>query len=121
MLIIWSGWGILVPVFNVVGFLLAAVCMGVFQGVHPTPVMLQVFKVFNAIIWGGLAAIGIFLFNQHMAAQPGRTLIDPQTNQKIVFRKSAGSFFFIPTKYWTFITLGVWALGLVVSFTDGKL
>lgn len=109
MLIIWRGWGILVIV---IGFVAA---------------LLSIFLT-DALGWAGLAgdigrrvAMGlsgaaggaaIWFVAMGLEGRPSRTLVDPNTGQQVVFRKDAGSLFFIPTKYWAFVLAG---LGLLVA------
>jgi len=119
MLIIWSGWGFLVPVINVLAFVLFGACLGAFEGLQPAPMARLIFIGFDAIVFGGLSGLGIFLFAQRMGARPGRVLIDPQTNEQVVLRRPVGSLFFVPMRYWAFITLAAWAIGAAMVIASG--
>jgi hypothetical protein len=109
MLIVWSGWGVLVPVINFVAFALFAACMKAIDSTSLEPTAHLAAIIANAVVWAGLASGAIFLIAERLGARPGRTLVDPATQQRVVLRKSAGSFFFIPTRYWAFITVALWA------------
>ena len=93
-MIIWSGWGFLVAVFYVVGYLIGIPVGGL---VSSDP---NVATAVSFVIAGLLAGLGSFLLARQIEKGEGRAFIDEATKQRIVVRKSAGSLFFIPTRYW---------------------
>ena len=114
-LIVWRGLGILVPLISVVAVI---GCTIMFAGMHlplgPNP---EAGGALGEVIGGGIAGAALFFIARSIESKPGRVLIDAVTNQRIVFKKSAGSFFFIPTRYWAFITPGLALLLAVAALT----
>lgn len=106
-MIIWSGWGFLVAVFYVVGFLIG---MPVGSLVSADPATASAVSFVCA---GLLAGLGSFLLARQIEKGEGRAFIDEATQQRIVVRKSAGSLFFIPTRYWAYAA-PVLGIGLAV-------
>ena len=96
-MIIWSGWGFLVAVFYVVGFLIG---MPVGSMVSDDP---NTATAVSFVCAGLLAGLGSFLFARQIEKGEGRAFIDEATQQRIVVRKHAGSLFFIPTRYWAYV------------------
>jgi len=97
MLIIWRGWGfVVVPIFIVA--LVAAVGLVKAVGATTPLVISSVWA-----ICGVIAGFGVWLFAARFEQQPGRVFIDKATGREITVRRTAGSLFFIPTKYWAFI------------------
>jgi hypothetical protein len=107
-MIVWSGWGIMVPVFNVLAFFLGAILIG--QAHLDT----KITEAAGLALWGVLAGVAIYFSARAIESKKGRVLIDEATQRRIVFKPSAGSFFFIPTRYWAFINpaAGVLLAGL---------
>lgn len=96
MILIWSGWGILVLVFFIVGGLIGIPLAGLFpqEGDIGPAVM---------FITGGLVAgLGSFFLARKIESGEARAFIDEKTGQRIVVRRNAGSLFFIPTRYWAY-------------------
>ena len=113
--IVWRGWGILVPVMAVGVFIFGAIVesSGLNFGLERQQAIL-----FGEVIGSLIAGAGLFFIARKIESEPGRTLIDAATNQRIVFKKNAGSFFFIPTRYWAFILpclMALLAVSAVVS------
>src|SRR4051812_16776552 len=104
MFIVWSGWGLLVPLFNFVGFMglmVTAVSLQSMMGAGG--VTFRVLEGVAAVFWAGVTAAAIFVAVDKLEAKAAdRVLVDEATGQRVVFRKTAGSFFFIPTRYWTY-------------------
>lgn len=96
-MIIWSGWGFLVAVFYVVGFLIG-IPVGSMVSDDPNTATAVGF-----ICAGLVAGLGSFLFARQIEKGEGRAFIDEATQQRIVVRKHAGSLFFIPTRYWAYV------------------
>ena len=103
-LLIWRGLGILVPVFVVIAFFLSAAISGLLEGTG-LPASLR--TAISLALMGLLAGSALFVVAAKVESKPARILVDPATNQQIKFRSSAGSFFFVPTRYWA------WIVGLV--------
>lgn len=96
-MIIWSGWGILVPLYVVLAFALCAV--GVSAVGLPDPSG----PAIGCALAGVLSGAAIFLTVRKLDGREGRALTDDKTGQRVVLKPSAGSFFFIPTRYWSYI------------------
>jgi len=109
MLIIWRGWGILVPVFVIVGMLAASFARQLF-GAASASTAQALLPLLTGVIAGG----GIWFAAKAIEARPGRVFIDKATGREIKVGANAGSFFFIPTRYWAYIAAG---LGLLLAAT----
>src|SRR5262245_50006786 len=105
-MIIWSGWGIVVLLIGIVGVVVAGGASNTLMnqlGMGYGPA-----QSIGIIIGGVLSAVGIFLFARwREASGEGRVFIDETTGQRIEVRPSAGSLFFIPTRFWTWIVLAL--------------
>lgn len=111
-MVIWSGWGILVAVFAAVGLLIAISATEALQQWLPYGPAGSV-----AFVIGGLAsAAAIHFFARWRERGEGRTLVDEATGERVQVRPSAGSFFFIPTRYWPWIVVVVFAVLAVMQF-----
>lgn len=112
MIIIWSGWGIQVPLYVVVAFFAAMFAT--------TPLHLaeNLAMAISFGLTGAIAGGAVYFTARWIESKPGRVLIDAATQQSFEVKPSAGSFFFIPTRFWAFIIplLGFLAAGL--AFTD---
>ena len=106
-MIIWSGWGFLVAVFYVVGFLVG-IPVGSLISDDP-----NVATAVSFVFAGLVAGLGSFLFARQIEKGEGRAFIDEATQQRIVVRKHAGSLFFVPTRYWAYVA-PVLGIGLAV-------
>lgn len=109
MLIIWRGWGILVPLFLIVGLVISAALRGLAGGAAAGPA-----QALMPLLTGVIAGGGIWFAARAIEARPGRIFIDKATGREIKVGANAGSFFFIPTRYWAFIALG---LGVLLAIT----
>lgn len=111
-MIIWSGWGILVAVF---------IAAGLFTTFAATDA-LQLYLPYGpagsaAFIIGGLvAAAGILLLTRWRESGEARVLVDEPTGQRVEVRRSAGSLFFIPTRYWAWIVMLLATVLAVMQF-----
>lgn len=106
-MIIWSGWGFLVAIFFLVGCLIGLPVAGL---VSTDPDV----NIAVTILVGGLVAgLSSFLFARKVEGGEGRAFIDEATGQRVVVRRTAGSLFFIPTRYWAYVA-PVLAIGLAV-------
>jgi hypothetical protein len=109
MIIVWRGWGILVPAFLFIALLVAT---AINESLGGKSVMTGV--VFTACGFG--AGVAIWLIAKAIESRPGRVFIDKATGKEISVGNSAGSFFFIPTRYWAFGSVAVGLLfGLVAA------
>lgn len=111
MIIVWRGWGILVPVFVIAAFFVAAGVGAIIPGNSPAESMAMI------PITGIAAGAACWLFQQQMNKRPKRIFIDEATGEKIAVGADAGSFFFIPTRFWAFILPGLSLILLVLSLT----
>ncbi|CAN7206941.1 hypothetical protein [Brevundimonas sp. LjRoot202] len=106
-MIIWSGWGFLVAIFFLVGCLIGLPVAGL---VSTDPDV----NIAVTILVGGLVAgLSSFLFARKVEGGEGRAFIDEATGQRVVVRRTAGSLFFIPTRYWAYVA-PVLAIALAV-------
>ena len=106
-MIIWSGWGLLVP-------LLAFAC-GMAGGAAVQPLTGERGIVVGVGL-GWLVAAGlVFLIARRLSARE-RVLVDPRTGQTVRLRRR-DSLFFVPMRYWTWVlaVLGVLALALGIA------
>lgn len=95
-MIIWSGWGILVLVFFVVGLFIGLPVGELISSDPDTSMAVAI------VVSGLVAGLGSFLLAKKIESGEGRAFIDEATQQRIVVRKSAGSLFFIPTRWWAY-------------------
>jgi hypothetical protein len=96
MIIVWRGYGILVLLAGFVAFVLGGALVGALKIAQPMTGV-----VYTAM--AGAAGVALWFFAQHMESQPGRVFIDKATGREVTMRRNAGSFFFVPTRYWAFI------------------
>jgi hypothetical protein len=98
--IVWRGLGILVPVMAIAVLIFGAIVesMGVSFGLPQQQAVL-----FGEVIGSLLAGAALFFIARKIESQPQRVLVDQATNQRVVIKRNAGSFFFVPTRYWSFI------------------
>jgi hypothetical protein len=112
-MIIWSGHGILIPVFWVMGFFFGST-VGVFLGGEKG-------GPGTSILLGGLLGCGlVWLYALTFGKPKEAVLLDPQTGQPVHLRRS-NTFFFIPAFVWAILTsilavfLSVAGIGLMVA------
>lgn len=104
-MIVWSGWGIMVVVIAAIGLVVGVGASDTFSqnfGLAYGPSQSA-----GIVIGGLLAASGIFLFSRWRESGEARVFIDEATGQRVELRPSAGSLFFIPTRFWTWIVLAI--------------
>ena len=65
-----------------------------------------------------MAGLSSFLFARKVEGGEGRAFIDEATGQRVVVRRTAGSLFFIPTRYWAYAgpVLGI-AIAVLIMMT----
>lgn len=114
-MIVWSGWGLLVLVFLMLGFFLGAGAAKAIVAAYTFPVGTQANLMF--LIGGALSAAMIYGFSAWRERKPARVLIDEATGERVEIGSSAGSLFFIPMRFWTWIVL---ILCAAVTFTGAS-
>jgi hypothetical protein len=113
-MIIWSGWGIVVILIGAVGLFVGVGAGGALEAWLPYGPAQSI----GAIVGGMLAATGIYFFAQwRESSGEARVFIDEATGQRIEVRPSAGSLFFIPTRFWTWIVLALSAFFAITTFS----
>ena len=100
-MIIWSGWGILVPLIVVLVGGFAAIGGGDDHAGEGLAIGLF------------LSAIIIWIVGKKFNSGQDRRLLDPETGQEVLVKAGRHSLFFIPMQWWGPIVAG---LGVVVLF-----
>ena len=113
-MLIWSGWGIGVVIIAFIGLMIAfaagdALVTQFAMSYGPA-------NSAGIIIGGVLAAIGVVLLTRWREQGESRTFIDERTGERIEVRPNAGSLFFIPIRYWSWIMLALTALMAYFQF-----
>lgn len=106
-MIIWKGFGILVPLIAIFGIVVGTVVAGMFG-----------FAEMGLGIGLGLAAIGNFFIWKAINAQPGKVLVDPQTGEQVML-KPTHSLFFIPAGFWTW-PMALFAVMMMLGASGAK-
>lgn len=106
-MVFWTGWGFLVPVLVGAG---AGTVIGIMTLLGQNTTNRDIVIVPLTFLLG---SIYTFLFHKYVLAKTEvvRELIDPATQQKVVFKRS-NSLFFVPFRFWPWIL----ATLMVVSF-----
>lgn len=112
-LIIWRGWGILVLPIAAVAFIAAMALADFMMSLQVSRYVAEPIAFTTAF---AAAGAGIWFLAKALTGRNKRTLVDPATGQQFVYGSSAGSLFFIPTRFWAFIVL---ALGILVGVSTG--
>lgn len=99
-MIIWSGRGIFVVLFALLAVFAAAAVVDL---THIRPPYLGIVYSVAEL----LAGVAIWYFARRIESRPGRVLIDNATGREFTLRRSAGTLFFVPTRYWAFIVPGL--------------
>lgn len=110
-MIVWSGHGILIPIFGVIGAFIGGVIGGVL-GHFISPEEESVGVGCGMIFAGWFATAAVFFYAKTIGKTTSTQLIDPRTNTPVVINKRH-SLFFIPAVAWPFIS-GAVALFLSV-------
>lgn len=105
-MVVWTGFGFLAGLIPVVVFALTALVMD--RGNHTT-----VDAVIASLVSAGL----VWWIGRKLNTAPGRVLVDPQTNERLVLRRRH-SMFWIPMEWWSIACLLVGA-GVIVSLFTG--
>ena len=119
MILIWRGWGILIiPIVGVAMFV--SVLIG--QGLRSLGFPDHWPAAIGILIASALAGVAIWFTAKALSGKVVRRLVDPNTGKDVLFRRSAGSLFFIPTQYWAFIVVVIGLfLGTVQALEAEKL
>ena len=92
-MLIWRGWGILVPLISVLALLLAVPFSG------------EAAK-YGLAFSQAVAAIAIWFVGKSLNGKPGRIMVDQETGETVEL-KSKHSFFFINMEYWAFAAAAI--------------
>ncbi|MEQ1842785.1 MAG: hypothetical protein ABL994_20485, partial [Verrucomicrobiales bacterium] len=99
-MIIWSGHGILIPVFGVAGMIVGGMIGAMVGSLSGS----ENWGMGIGMILGGLLASGlIWLYALTFGKTQESLLVDPRTGQEVLYRK-ANTFFFIPAFGWAVIS-----------------
>lgn len=100
-MIIWNGYGLLVAVYAIVGFVLGVLYSSAIETDHTWPIALSL----------SLAAAANY-FTAKKLESKSKILIDPESGQQVLLKRG-DSLFFIPMMYWTYIIGGLAVLLLL--------
>jgi hypothetical protein len=90
-MIIWSGYGIVVPlIVGVVSFLSGVVAGFVGEEYAQSGVSIGLI----------LSAVVVWFVGKQLNGRPGRILVDPKTGEEVDLRPATSSLFFIPMQWW---------------------
>lgn len=103
-MIIWKGYGLLVAVYAIVGFVIGVLFSSAIETDHTWPIALSL----------SLAAAANY-FTAKKLESKSKILIDPENGQQVILKRG-DSLFFIPMMYWTFIIAG---LAVLLLFNPG--
>ena len=101
-ILIWRGWGILVIPIVAVGF---AVAMAITIALQSSGLPEHWQDAIGVAVGSVGAGLSIWYIAKAISGKVVRRLVDPNTGKDVLFRRSAGSLFFIPTRYWAFIVI----------------
>lgn len=96
-MLIWSGWGIGVVIIAFIGLVIAFAAGDALMTQFAMPSGPA--NSAGIIVGGVLAAVGMILLTRWRVQRESRTFIDERTGERVEVRPSAGSLFFIPTRY----------------------
>lgn len=102
-MIIWSGWGILIP-------LIVAVVAGfstIAGGDDHAASGLSIGLILSGVI--------VLFVGKRLNDRPGRTLVDPETGEQVVLRSATSSLFFIPMQWWGPVIVAIGVATLVAG------
>jgi hypothetical protein len=112
-MLIWSGWGIIVVVFVALGLLATFGAADVRQQWLPYGPAGSI----GFLVGGGAAALGIHLVASWREHGQARAVSNEATGERIEVHPSAGSLFFIPTRFWSWIVLALFFAIAAVQFS----
>lgn len=99
-IIIWRGWGILVVPLTAVSLLAG---IGVDLAFRHFGLAEHIAIGLGMIAAAVTAGLSIWFSAKALSRGPQRRLVDEETGQRFVVKRSAGSLFFIPMRFWAFI------------------
>lgn len=102
-MIVWTGWGILVPF---VGVFVLAIVQFLFKGILPL-------NMASALAYAAAGA-AIWFLGKKFNKDKGRVVIDKETKQEIFLKGRRHTLFFIPFQYWAFVP---WVAAVISIFT----
>lgn len=111
MIIVWSRFGILVPLFVIASFVGSTSVVALF---HLEPKAAGAAAMVLATL---LSALAVYFTAHALESKSPRVLIDAVTNQRIVVRPSAGHFFFVPMRFWPYVIAGLGLLMVLLQWT----
>ena len=109
-MLIWTGWGWLVPVIVFVVSLLTQVTSQAVTGQD------QIYKEQSWLFATSTLVSGIIVWflGKYFDEKKGRVVIDKETGQEMLLR-SSDSLFFVPLRFWAFILP---VIGIVYALVD---
>jgi hypothetical protein len=114
MIFVWSGLGFIVPIAGVVVLLLSGFITTNLNLAQPWSTAL-------GVVITGIASTLLWIFTHNVESEIDNVFIEKATGREIVVRRSAGSFFFIPTRYWVYLMPALAAFfGIVAMFDPPK-
>jgi hypothetical protein len=113
-MIIWSGWGFLVVPFFLLGGLVSSSTGDQLESAFDMAYGHA--HAIGSLAGGAFAAILIFLFARWRDNSAGQVFIDAATGERLQAKNGAGSFFFIPMRYWTWIVFAVCGLSALRTY-----
>lgn len=111
--IIWSRWGLLIPLFIVIGFLAGG--FAAFELHVPNRFAIPV----ALVVMGVVAGAGLHFADLWIQDRSGYVYYDPETDQPRVIEESSGHFFFLPMKFARFAVPILALCGAVVTVFTG--
>ncbi len=108
-MIIWRGWGILVPIIPVAIWFLVPELFKFAMSQTAYSDYFEFISAFSIL----LGALALWFLGKKLNGTEGRTLVDEQTGEKVLLRANH-SLFFVNMEYWA-IPLAL--LSLVMLFT----
>jgi hypothetical protein len=110
-----------VPALNFAAFFAYAMSLMPFDHKHLNILQDWAVHLITCAIFGGIAVFLIHRFSLSAKRAKPQVLVDVETGKRVVRRKSAGTFFGIPTRNWTVISGVLWALIAVAGVSGGDL
>ena len=109
-MLIWTGWGWLVPVIVFVVSLLTQVTSQEVTGQDQIYQEQPWLFAMSTLVSGGI----VWFLAKYFDKKKGRVVIDKETGQEIMLR-SSDALFFVPLRFWAFILP---VIGIVYAFVD---
>lgn len=100
---VWSGKGYFVLIAGIVAFMLGSAIVDTAKLHLPLAGVIHV-------VTQGLAGITLWLLTRRIEDTPARVFIEKSTGREIRVKRSAGTFFFVRTRYWSYLLPALTAL-----------